>query len=42
MTVFMLNMFPLGTVVAVVMLFFSLFRWEKYSTFKLPTELQKS
>ena len=42
MTVFMLNMFPLGTVVAVVMLFFSVFKWEKDSTFKLPTKLQKS
>lgn len=42
MTVFMLNMFPLGTVIAVVMLFFSLFKWEKGSTFKVPIELQKS
>ncbi|MCH7314482.1 hypothetical protein [Acinetobacter sp. ANC 3882] len=42
MTVFMLNMFPLGTVIAVVMLFFSVFKWEKDSTFQLPIELQKS
>lgn len=42
MTLFMLNMFPLGTVIAVVMLFFSIFKWEKGSTFKLPIELQKS
>ncbi|MGJ8757987.1 hypothetical protein ACSFV5_11035 [Acinetobacter sp. HC8-3S] len=42
MTVFMLNNFPIGTVIAVMMLFFSLFKWEKDSTFKLPIELQKS
>ena len=30
------------TVIAVMMLFFSLFKWEKDSTFKLPIELQKN
>ncbi|ENW97202.1 hypothetical protein [Acinetobacter dispersus] len=42
MTVFMLNNFPIGTVIAVMILFFSLFKWEKGPTFKLPIELQKS
>jgi len=31
-------MFPIGTVIAVVMLFFSLFKWEKDSTFQLPVK----
>lgn len=35
-SILMLNMFPIGTVIAVVMLFFSLFKWEKDSTFQLP------
>lgn len=35
-SILMLNMFPVGTVIAVVMLFFSLFKWEKASTFQLP------
>lgn len=38
-TVFMLNAFPIGTVFAVIMLFFSIFKWENGQTqvFNLPT-----
>jgi len=35
-SILMLNMFPIGTVIGIVMLFFSLFKWEKDSTFPLP------
>ncbi|USA45408.1 hypothetical protein NDN11_11815 [Acinetobacter sp. C26M] len=42
MTAFMLNMFPVGTVIAAVMLFFSIFKWEKTSTFQLPTVIPKN
>ena len=38
-TLFMLNAFPIGTLFAVIMLFFSIFKWEKgqNQVFNLPT-----
>lgn len=36
MTVFMLNNFPVGTVLGVLMLYFSIFKWEKQPIFKVP------
>lgn len=36
MTVFMLNKFPIGTVLGVLMLYFSIFKWEKQPIFKVP------
>lgn len=38
-TFFMLNAFPIGTLFAVIILFFSIFKWEKGQTqvFNLPT-----
>ncbi len=41
MTVFMLNMFPLGTVIAVVILFFSLFKWEKVQLLNYQLNFKK-
>lgn len=35
-TFFMLNAFPIGTLVAVVMLFFSVFKWENADEMKRP------
>ena len=40
-TVFMLNDFPLGTLLAVIMLFFSIFKWERNQSFNFPiTEIK--
>lgn len=40
-TLFMLNAFPIGTLLAVIMLFFSIFKWEKDQTQVLICLLQK-
>lgn len=42
LSLLLLNMFPIGTTIAAAMLFFSLFKWEKNSTFQLPIENQKA
>ena len=35
-TIFLFNVFPVGQVLAVIMLYYSIFKWEKPVTFEVP------